>query len=186
MEKPYFQNKTFTKIDVVTAADYEDCRFDSCNFSNAALKGYHFSDCVFLQCNLTMANILGTAFREVLFQHCKLLGVHFSDVNAFGLAMHFEHCVLNLCSFYKLKLKSTKFIGCSLRETDFTETDLTDAVFADCDLTKAVFDQTILSGADLRSAHHFSINPTTNKLKGAKFSSTGLSGLVNQLGIIIE
>jgi len=45
---------------------------------------------------------------------------------------------------------------------------------------------TILENADLRSAYNFSINPTTNRIKGARFSSSGLAGLLDIFLLNIE
>jgi len=98
----------------------------------------------------------------------------------------FENCLLNLSSFYKLKLKGTKFKNCNLQEVDFTETDLTNAVFDNCDLDRAIFERTILEKADFRTAFHYSIDPTVNRIKKARFSSNGLAGLLDNFNIVIE
>jgi uncharacterized protein YjbI with pentapeptide repeats len=55
---------------------------------------------------------------------------------------------------------------------------LSNAVFQNCDLTGAVFDQTVLEGADLRSALNFTIDPLRNRLKKAVFSRSNLEGLL--------
>jgi hypothetical protein len=46
----------------------------------------------------------------------------------------------------------------------------------DCDLSGAVFEETDLTGADLRSARNFLIDPTRNRIKGAHFDLHGLPG----------
>jgi uncharacterized protein YjbI with pentapeptide repeats len=73
-----------------------------------------------------------------------------------------------------------------LKEVDFTESDLTNALFESCDLMMATFDHTILEIADFRSAFNYTIDPEINKLKGAKFSTLGLSGLLAKYNIEIE
>jgi len=50
----------------------------------------------------------------------------------------------------------------------------------------AVFENTILEGADFRSATNYSINPAKNKIKKAKFSSDGIRGLLDSYAILIE
>jgi fluoroquinolone resistance protein len=50
----------------------------------------------------------------------------------------------------------------------------------------ATFDHTILEIADFRSAFNYTIDPEINKLKGAKFSTLGLSGLLAKYNIEIE
>jgi uncharacterized protein YjbI with pentapeptide repeats len=73
-----------------------------------------------------------------------------------------------------------------LHEIDFTETNLSVAVFDHCDLSGSIFDGTKLEKADLRSAYNYSIDPERNRLKKAKFSWPGLTGLLNKHGLIIE
>jgi uncharacterized protein YjbI with pentapeptide repeats len=73
-----------------------------------------------------------------------------------------------------------------MHEADFTEADLTSAVFNNCDLTMATFENTILEKADFRTANYYSIDPTMNKLKKARFSKPGLAGLLNHLNIEIH
>jgi len=73
-----------------------------------------------------------------------------------------------------------------MQEIDLTECDLTSAVFDNCDLTRATFHNTILEKADLRSAYDYSIDPENNRIKKAKFSVTGLPGLLDKYGIEIS
>ena len=70
-------------------------------------------------------------------------------------------------------------------EVDFTSADLTGATFETCDLSNAQFEQTNLEKSDFRTALHFNINPSTNRLKKAQFSRENLIGLVQNLGIVI-
>jgi fluoroquinolone resistance protein len=100
-------------------------------------------------------------------------------------AVRFERCVLNFSSFYGMKMKKTRFMHSVLQETDFTETDLTGAVFDHCDLLNAHFEQTNLEQADFTTAFNYAINPAVNKLKKARFSSSGLPGLLYSYDIII-
>ena len=114
-----------------------------------------------------------------------MLGLHFENCNTFSLEMEFEKCILNLSSFYQLKLKATQFRDCSLQEVDFSQCDLTSATFDNCDLSLAIFDNTILEKADLRTAYHYQINPENNHIRKAKFGSTGLAGLLMQYDLDI-
>jgi fluoroquinolone resistance protein len=59
-------------------------------------------------------------------------------------------------------------------------------VFDNCDLSKASFDNTILEKADFRTAFNYSINPESNKIKKAKFSVSGIAGLLDKYDIHIE
>jgi uncharacterized protein YjbI with pentapeptide repeats len=83
-------------------------------------------------------------------------------------------------------MRQAKFQNCDLQETDFSMAELNQASFDQCNLSGAVFDATNLEKADFRTAYHFSINPTTNKIKKARFSKDCLEGLLNHLDINIE
>jgi fluoroquinolone resistance protein len=124
--------------------------------------------------------------KQVRFVDCKLLGVNFGECNPFLFSVSFNDCFLHLATFYKLKMKATKFKNCNLKEADFTETDLTSAVFDNCELVSAVFENTILEKADLRNTQNFSIDPELNRIKKAKFSLHNIRGLLEKYNIEIE
>ncbi|HET6539095.1 MAG TPA: pentapeptide repeat-containing protein, partial [Chryseolinea sp.] len=88
-------------------------------------------------------------------------------------------------SFYKTKIKRTFFKNSQLREADFTECDLTSCLFENCDLTRATFDNTIIEKADFLTSYNYSIDPEKNRLKKAKFSLHGVSGLLDKYDIEI-
>lgn len=167
-------------------AEYDNCTFTDCLFNDANLTGIIFTQCRFEGCNLSNANSKGTAFKEVLFINCKMLGLNFSVSEPFLMTLGFSECQLDLASFYRLKLKGTRFIKCSLREADFTEADFTSASFDGCDLAHVIFDNTLLEKADFRSAINYSIDPEANRIKKAKFSLQGVPGLLNKYNIDIE
>jgi len=73
-----------------------------------------------------------------------------------------------------------------MHEVDFTESDLADALFENCDLFRASFDRTILEKADLRTAINYSIDPDNNRIRKAKFSKSGLAGLLHKYDIQIS
>jgi fluoroquinolone resistance protein len=190
MEKRYHEAETFEKIDYAQGSfpkgDYEDCTFTNCNFTNTDLSGTTFINCEFIGCNLSMAAIRKTGFQDIDFKNCKLLGLRFDEANPFLFTIRCEGCILNFTSFYKLKVCHSVFRNCSLQDVDFTESDLTGLVFNQCDLLRAKFDNTILDKADLRTAYNYSIDPAGNRIKKAKFSTSGLIGLLDRYDIIIE
>jgi uncharacterized protein YjbI with pentapeptide repeats len=165
--------------------DFENCAFRSCDFSNADLSRYKFTDCTFSDCNLTMMKIRSASMQSVLFEGCKMLGIHFDELNPFGLVTGFEKCILNHSTFYKLNLKKAPFTNCELHECDFSECDLSGSNFSGSDLRDAKFERTNLEAADFSTAVHFVISPAKNKLKGAKFTREGLAGLLVETGIKI-
>ena len=83
-------------------------------------------------------------------------------------------------------VKKTVFKNCQLKEVDFTESDFSDATFDNCDLNGAVFNLSILERADFETSINYTINPESNRIKKAKFSLSGLPGLLNKYGIVIK
>ena len=190
MERAYVQDKKFEKQDFTATqlpiADYENCVFVNCGLSNADLSKRVFLECEFNLCDLSTAKLSGTAFKNVKFKDCKLLGLHFENCDPFLFEVDFDNCFLNLSSFYKLKLKKTRFKSSNLSEVDFTEADLSNCLFDNCDLTGAAFENTILEKADLRTSRNYMIDPELNKIKKAKFSIQGIAGLLAKYDIEIE
>ena len=160
--------------------------FRNCDFSGANLSDIVFVECGFTDCNLSLCNLAKTAFRDVKFTGCKMLGLHFEHCNDFGLAFGFERCVLNHSSFYRTKLKNTRFKDTQLHEVDFTECDLTGAVLDNCDFAHATFDRTLLEKADLRTSFNYSIDPEKNRIRKARFSLSGVPGLLYKYDIDID
>lgn len=190
MSKQYIEEKTFEKIDFseqeLVKGEYENCTFINCNFPNTALSGINFADCTFTGCNLSLSKLAQTALRDIKFKDCKLLGVHFESCSEFLFSVDFDGCMLNLSSFYKRNLKKARFKNCSLHEVDFSEADMSGSLLENCDLAGATFDHTILEKADLRSAYNFSIDPESNRIRKAKFSVSGIQGLLSKYNIEIH
>ena len=115
-----------------------------------------------------------------------MLGLNFDHCNPFLLAFEFEQCQLNWAIFQEMSLKQTLFKGCSLQEADFTLADLTGAQFTDCDLYRATFVQCNLEKTDFRTAIRYSIDPEQNNINKARFSTTGLAGLLEKYNIEVE
>lgn len=186
MAETYITDRTFERQVALAKGEYENCIFNSCDFGNHDLSGFKFTDCVFNNCNLSLARLDKAAFRDVIFRDCKMLGLRFDACNPLGLSVSFDGCQLNHSSFYKTKIKKTVFRNSQLLETDFAEADLSGGVFDNCDLALAVFDRTVLEKADFRTSYNYSIDPETNRIKKARFSITGVSGLLDKYDIDIE
>lgn len=181
-EKNSNEDKSFENVDyyekkLVDSAYYK-CRFIECNFTKSDLRGVVFEDCSFENCNFSMTEIDGASFRNILFKGCKMLGIDFTKFNNLIFSFRFETCIMDYCTFFGTVLKKTQFINCSLKEVDFSEADLTRAIFTESDLTRAIFSRTILEEADFRTAINFGIDPETNSVKKAKFSSFQLESLL--------
>jgi fluoroquinolone resistance protein len=180
-----FDKQDFTQ-NPLPAGDYDNCRFHNCRFSNTDLSHFTFSDCSFTDCDLSMVKTNDTAFRNTTFKGCKMLGVQFGNCNEFLFTVSFVDCNLRHASFFRLRSKKTQFIKCTLIEVDFSEADISGSVFDGSELGGAIFQNTILEKADFRQATYYSINPATNKIKKARFSSSGLAGLLDQYDIDID
>lgn len=190
MEAPYFEDQNYQQAALVESpliqAHYDYCRFTGCNLERYDLSGYKFTDCTFTDCNLSLANLAGCSFQDIKFINCKLLGLHFEACNPFNISFSFQDCILDHSSFFKLKIKKTIFLGSRLQEVEFEGADLTQADFQRCDLQLANFFQTNLEQANFINAENFSIDPDSNKIKGAKFGLQGLPGLLEKHQLKIQ
>lgn len=186
----FIADKAFDKINYGTEhfikGEYDNCIFKQCDFSNADLSYTIFADCEFIECNLSLVVLTKTAFRDTQFQGCKMLGLRFMDCDEFGLLFSFDNCQLNNSSFYNTNIKKTVFRNSQLQDTDFASCDLTGATFDNCDLSNSIFDNTNIEKADFRTSLNFNIDPDINKLKKAKFSISGIPGLLSKYDIEIE
>lgn len=178
-------DQIINSVSLLERAEYENCHFIQCSFNEINLSNYIFSDCVFEACDLSNVKIANTSFKGVQFSQCKLIGIKFEEVNPFLFDVSYDLSILNFASFYKLKLKATKFVHCNLQDVDFSGSDLSDCIFDGSDFRGATFDGTILKHANFRSAYNFSIDPSRNQLAKAKFSKDNCLGLLDHLKIEI-
>lgn len=185
MDGEKIENQDF-QVSAPLKGDYENCSFINCNFSNADLSEINFLECEFLNCNLSLTGIPQTSFRDVIFKNCKIVGLHFEESNSLLMSFTFEGCTIELCSFNKLKLKKTVFRNARITEADFTETDLSYSKFISCDLQRTIFFQSNLEGVDFRTSFNYIIDPEQNRIRKAKFSLSGLVGLLAKYDIEIE
>lgn len=190
MPDNYYKDQVFEGLDFSVspfiAGEYESCRFKNCIFLNTSLAGAEFTDCLFEGCNLGNTNLAKTTFNGVRFENCKIQGVFFDDCNEFLFEAIFDGCQISYCSFVGRSLKKQSFKRCKLLEADFTGADLTEAVFENCDLAGTRFENTSLIKTDFRTAVNFSLDPSINKLKKARFSQSGLAGLLEKYELDIQ
>lgn len=190
MNELFIEKEVFDKIDYfqkkIVKANYENCSFVNCNFASADLSDINFVECEFRNCNLSLANIAHTTFRDVTFKDCKMLGLRFEKSNKAMFLAYFENDDLSMCSFIKLQLKKVKFVNCILRETDFTGAEMKESLFDQCDLSGTRFENTNLEKADLRTSYNYTIDPEMNRIRKAKFSIHGITGLLQKYDIDIQ
>ena len=184
MAESFIENQNIQGVDFrkekLFVGEYELCSFENCIFNDTDLTGADFVECEFINCDLSNAFGKSIVMRDVKFKNCKLLGFRFDQCNPFLLSLSFEDCFLNFTSFYKLKLKGTKFLNCSMQQADLSDANLSFSLFDNCDLKFAVFQNTNLTEANFQSARNFIIDPEDNLLKGARFSSGNLEGLLTR------
>ncbi|PKP42724.1 MAG: hypothetical protein CVT93_03285 [Bacteroidetes bacterium HGW-Bacteroidetes-10] len=182
-------SQTFTGADLRESGplkgEYENCTFTDCDFSNSDLSEFIFDGCTFFRSNLSLAKLKRTALRDITFSECKMVGLHFEDCDQIGISFDFQGCILNNSSFFGMKIKKVIFRKSSLQEADFTDSDISGSLLDGCDMLNATFSGTNLEKADLSTSFNYSIDPTSNKIKKAKFSQSGLSGLLDVFGIEI-
>jgi len=190
MTSKLHEKKTFDNIDYsdqsLSKNEFIDCKFTNCDFSKSKLNDTDFINCDFTNCNFSLALLQNTGLKDIRFTKCKLLGIDFSCCNDFLFTVNFQDCIVDYSSFFKKKIKNTKFVNCSIKEVDFAEVDLSMSIFDNCDLLNASFVRTNLEKTDFRSARNYSIDPEMNRMKNAKFSNLGLAGLLYKYNLDIE
>lgn len=190
MDSQYYEDHTFEDLvhaeEDLSGKEFEGCEFLRCDFSKSNFSGTVFVDCVFRDCNLSLVKLNDAALKTVGFYDCKLVGADLGKCSDFLFTVSFQNCQIDYSSFFKKKMKGTRFVDCSLKESDFTSADLTSATFQNCDLQKASFSQTALEKADFRTAYNYAFDPEINRVKGAKFSHTGIAGLLTKYDIKID
>ncbi|PRX48842.1 pentapeptide repeat-containing protein [Salegentibacter salegens] len=184
IEEQVFKSKNL--LNYTFANGYESCQFINCNFSTGNLKGVLFTDCEFEECDLSNINLDHTSFQNCNFKACKMMGLLFNNCETFAFSISVNECILNHSSFFGMKLNKTVFKNSKLQEVDFSGADLSHSKFLNSDLSGAVFQNTNLTKADFSSAQNYNIDPENNKLKGAKFHLSQVSGLLNKYQIKIE
>lgn len=190
MADHYFVEEIFEKIDYkevpLMQGEYEKCHFIHCDFSGNNFSEIKFRECVFSHCNISLVKLNRTVLQQIHFNNCKMLGLAFDLCNEFGFSLEFDCCILNHSSFYKVSLKKTSFKNSLLHDVDFTECDLSGSVFEQCDLLGSTFFHTNLEKVDFRTSYNYSIDPGSNRIKRARFSLEGVTGLLEKYDLDIS
>jgi len=166
--------------------EFSRCTFKSCDFGESKFNSALFIDSVFICCNLTNVKVDNCSFRGVVFEDCKMVNVAFTAINPFLLDWVFKGCKVEFCNFGGLKLKHSRFIDSSIRGTEFINVDLEKADFAGSDLQGSRFHNAVLEDANFVGARNYYIDPTSNRLKKAKFSVPEVLSLLAAFDIKVE
>ncbi len=163
--------------------EFNNYTFNDCDLSQLDLTSYEFIDCTFINCDLSMAVIEHTVFSRVMFIGCKMIGLDFSRCSKFVFSVSFNESILDFCFFYKKKLKKTLFKKCSMKEMTFIECELDESKFDDCDLDRTTFEKCNLGKSDFSTAYNYTIIPSENNIKNARFSYPEILGLLRHYNI---
>ncbi len=187
--KQNFNNQTFAQSFAgakLADISFTDCVLNNCDFSRADISAASFSDCVFNGCNLSNVKMAGTKLRNIKFNECKFMGVDFSRAHSFLLSWIFEGGKAEFCDFKRLDLRSCRFKNTSLKDSDFSAANLQNTKITGCNLLGAVFANTDLRGTDLTGSVNCFIDPSKNKMQGAKISLCEAAGLLSPFGVELE
>ena len=186
----YSERKEFSCIhtEAVSLYDavYTDCTFTGCSFNKTDLTNTTFTDCTFINCELVMCRIDGTTIDSVQFKSSRLTGINFTEASEYGFSPDFTDCLLDSCVFYDNTLNHDCFINTTLRNTDFTNCRLKNVDFSGSRFQSAGILGCNLEGSDFRSASGYSIDPSANKLKGARFSLPEAASFLKYIGVTVE
>jgi uncharacterized protein YjbI with pentapeptide repeats len=189
----YF-DQTFDKIhlepDEIISGKFTDCVFSQCTFETAILNNCRFLNCLFLECNLNLVKLPGSSFPATHFKKSKLMGVDWTQAtwstSGFDRLVHFRECVLSHSTFIGLELKQIQIENCIANEVDFRNANLSNADFTGTDLARSIFGSTNLTEADLSQARNYTIDPSNNILKQAKFSMPEAMALLYSMDIVLK
>jgi uncharacterized protein YjbI with pentapeptide repeats len=174
---------------VVEACKFDNCSFVDCNFNGASFRGCRFIECSFSGCDLSLVQVANCTFTSIEVESCKAIGINWAQTNWSDTGLQkkisFIESAINHSTFIGMDLTGIKILNCSVQDVDFREADLSKADFSGSDLTKSIFGKTILSGADLRRARNYHINPCGNKLTGAKFALPEALALLYSMDILL-
>ncbi len=96
------------------------------------------------------------------------------------LSLSFSGCLIRHSSFAELKMLKVKFTGCTLQKRRFLGRRSFLGEFHNATFENCIFRNTNLTKADFRYATGYYIDPTLNKVKGARFSSPGRAKLAGR------
>ncbi len=175
-----YQDKPFKK------GAYEYCTFTNCDLSDTDLAEVRFTECEFIDCNLSNAKVLLSSFQDSRMVRCKVLGVRFDTTNGFNFSIHFEDCQLDHSVFTSVDLSRSSFKGCSMVGGDLTEAKMSMIKAVGCNFLNTLFDRTDLTKTDIRGAQNLIIDPTINRIEGARISQDSLIGLLSKYDLNVD
>jgi fluoroquinolone resistance protein len=190
----HYQDQTFEGVRLerleISSSTFHECTFLQCTFSETSFRNCRFVYTTFKGCDLSLLQVPGSSFTSTQFQNSKLVGVNWTMAAwpkaDLGPPITFKDCALSHSTFIGLSLKGIQIQNSVAKEVDFREADLAGADFSGTDLESSLFGKTDLTEADFRSARNYLMDPSQNKLQGAKFSLPEAIALLHGLEIELE
>ncbi|STX81368.1 Uncharacterized protein conserved in bacteria [Legionella busanensis] len=189
-----FYNLTFSDLRLerseINNKVFENCKFEKTNFNEAKLIGCKFVDCEFLSCNLSAAQIINSSFSDTVFSESKLMGINWTKAKwpliRLTSPVQFYRSNISYSSFYGLDLKEIILEECIAHDVDFREGNFSKGNFMLNDFERSLFLHTNLNSTSFIDATNYSINPTENDIRKAKFSIPEVLYLLRSFQIEIE
>lgn len=166
-------------------ADIEGQKFSAISLIGTDLRDVKLIDCQFEACALSSVRIDG-ATLQCAFTNCKIEGINFFTAKRSMLRLSFTNCLIRHSSFAELKLPGIDFSGSTLTNVDFADAELSKAIFQNCTFEDSTFKNTNLTKATFVGARGYAIDPTLNRIRGAKFDVPEVISLLAPFGIVIE
>ncbi|WP_419421259.1 pentapeptide repeat-containing protein (plasmid) [Legionella sp. D16C41] len=169
---------------------FENCKFEKSNFNEVKLTACKFVDCEFLSSNLSAAQLNNSSFSETIFADCKLMGINWTKAKwpliRLASPIQFYRSNISYSSFYALDLKELVIEECIAHDVDFREGNFSNGNFMLTDFANSHFMHTNLNSVSFLEAINYTINPTDNDIRKAKFSVPEVLNLLHSFQIEIK
>ncbi|MBL8685127.1 MAG: pentapeptide repeat-containing protein [Myxococcales bacterium] len=160
------------------------CTFSAVSLQESLWAGALIEDCSFVDCDLAGARLAATRLRDATFRRARLMGVDFSTIGEFP-AFSLDECDVQLATFVGLTLRKLRCRSCRVTDATFERCDLAQSDFRESDLRGTRFERCDLTRADLSTATGVMIDPTQNKVKGAKISRDSAALVAAHFGFVV-
>lgn len=165
---------------------FEECTFEGLDLSGRDWRQARFQRCTFLHCKLDEIRLTDTGWQEVEFRSCSMVKLRWSSLRSFLLEFKLIECQATLGDWEGLDMQGIALEDCDLSGSNFSGADCRKTTWSGCRMRDVVFHRTDLREADFRGAKDWYVDPAQNRVKGARFDPTDLSGLVKALGIRLD
>lgn len=183
------EDQTFTEEawGAVTDAEFQECTFVGCDFSEARFQAVRFIDCTFERCDLSMLKPIDCTVGGSQYVDCRMLGIDWTLAVWPRVPLHepnaFVRCDLSMSTFADLMLGAVRFEECRLREVTYRDANLAGAVFDRSDCAGADFLGADLSGASFRGVVGLWLDPRSVRLEGATVDPATGASILESLGV---